>query len=123
MSLLSKMTEDYILNQTAVIANGESLSGELDLKGCNLFGLIMPTAWTTANLTFQVSNVSGGTFQNLYDDGGNEVTVAAAASRNIAIDISALKIAPWRYLKIRSGTSGTAVNQGAARTITLVGKV
>jgi hypothetical protein len=34
-----------------------------------------------------------------------------------------LNIGDWigvRYMKVRSGTSGTPVNQGGARTITLV---
>lgn len=120
---LYNYTDGYIHAATATVAGGASLSGEIDLKGCTMYGLIMPVAWTAANLTFQVSNVSGGTFQDLYDDVGVEVTVTAAASRSIALDFAALKMAPWRYIKIRSGTSGSPVAQGAERAITIVGKV
>ncbi len=105
---------------TATIANGESLSDALDLKGYGLTGFQMPTSWTTANLTFQVS-VDGTTYQNLYDDLGNEVTVTAAASRFIRVD-PALFVG-FEKIKVRSGTSGSAVNQAAARSIVVQGRV
>jgi len=38
----------------AVILNGASLSGEVDLRGSRLVGAIFPAAWTAANLSFQV---------------------------------------------------------------------
>ncbi len=105
---------------TATIAQTESLSGVVDLGGHALVGIIMPAAWTAAALTFQASNASGGTYANVYDDSAVEVTVQAAASRAIAVDMAALKLAPWRYIKIRSGTSATPVAQEAERTLTLV---
>ena len=107
---------------TATIAINASLSGEVDLGSYRLAGIVMPAAWTAANLTFQVASATGGTFQDLYDDGGNEVTVTAAVSRSLGLDLLAGTLAPWRFIKIRSGTSGVAVNQAAARTITLVCK-
>lgn len=107
---------------TATIANGASLSGEIDLGDHKILLIYMPAAWTAANLTFQVANVSGGTFQDLYDDGGVEVNVTAAVSRAIGIDLNAGPLAGARFIKIRSGTTGTPVNQGAARSIVLVTK-
>lgn len=80
----------------------------------------MPADWTAANLTFQGSH-DNATFQNLYDDGGTEINVTAADDRNISVSAEiSLAISAFRWLKVRSGTAGTAVNQGAARTITLV---
>lgn len=76
----------------------------------------MPASWTTANLTFQVSE-DGTTFYDLYNDAGTEYTVTAAANR-----VLRLTLADWlavRYMKIRSGTTGSAVNQAAARTLKL----
>ncbi len=106
--------------KTVTIANGESLSGEVDLAGFKLAIIQMPAAWTAANLTFQVATATGGTFQNLYDDGGTEVSVTAAVSRAISLDNNVVNLAAARFIKIRSGTSGTPVAQGAARTITLI---
>lgn len=107
---------------TATIASAASLSGEVDLAGYRNFAIQMPATWTAANLTFQVATASGGTFQDLYDDFGNEVTVTAAASRGIALDGMAGALAAWRYLKIRSGTTGTPVNQAAERSLVVVMK-
>jgi hypothetical protein len=101
----------------AVIANGASLSGAVALGAGAPVAIATPAAWTAANLTFQGS-VDGTTFLNLYDDAGTEVTVTAAVDRYIAL--SASLFAGCRFLKIRSGTAGTPVNQGAARTLTVV---
>lgn len=98
------------------IANGASLSDAVDLKNNRLSYIQMPGTWTTANLTFQVSE-DGETYNNLYNDAGTEYTVTAAASQ-----VLRLTLHDWlavRYLKIRSGTAGSPVNQAAARTLRL----
>lgn len=104
------------------IANGASLSGEINLGGAMPGAIIMPAAWTAANLTLQVSPDGGVTYYDLYDDAGNEITITAAASRMILFDTIAqlIAIGEGSRLKIRSGTSGTPVNQGAARTLYVV---
>jgi len=106
---------------TTTIASGASLSSEISLDSWTIDAIITPAAWTTASLTFQAAEASGGTYNNIYDDGGNETTAAAAVDRYIAltgVDKEALHSVRW--LKVRSGTGGTAVNQGAERTIRLV---
>lgn len=104
---------------SATIANGASLSDAVGMENIILTGVIMPASWTAANITFQAS-VDGVTFNNVYDSLGNELTVTAAASRYIAIDPSVY--AGMKYLKVRSGTSSAAVNQGGARVIGLAGR-
>lgn len=106
--------------KTATIANGGSLSGEVDIEDYQFVAIMMPADWTPANLTFQASNVSGGTFVDVYNDAGDEITALAAATRIITIDVNSLGLAPLSYIKIRSGTSATAVVQGAERTLTLI---
>jgi hypothetical protein len=100
----------------ATIANGAALSGAIDLDGYTLCGIQMPSAWTTANLTFQVS-ADGATYADVYSDSGGEYTVTAAASRYIVLNPA--DFAGMRFLKVRSGTTGTPVNQGGARTMLL----
>ena len=76
----------------------------------------MPAAWTAASLTYQAS-ADGVTYDDMYD-GATERSLTVAASRYMMQNIG-----DWvgiRYLKIRSGTSGSPVNQGGARVITLV---
>lgn len=105
--------------ETATIANGASLSGAVDLTGCVPVGIIMPGDWTAADLTFQGADpLDDTTYYNVYDRYGVEVTVDAAEDRHITLDP-----AEWvslRRLKVRSGTSGSAVNQGAERVIKIV---
>ncbi len=105
---------------TATIANGASLSDEVDLAGESAQALVMPAAWTAANLTFVASDVSGGTFVPVHDDAGVEVSVTAAASRCIGFDAVARELDGLRFVKVRSGTTGVPVNQGAARALVLI---
>ncbi len=102
---------------TATIAISASLSGSVDVNGTTIAGYIMPAAWTAAGITLQVS-VDGTNFFNLYDQYGNEVSHIVDASSFVQLTPS--DMAAIRYIKIRSGTSGTPVNQAAERVITLV---
>ena len=116
--------------KSVTIANGASLSPSVVLRagtddkgydlptGCRLFGIVMPAAWTAANLTFQVSHDGVTTWNNLYDANGNEVTITASTSRYIALD--PVVFAGVQFLKVRSGTSGTAVNQGQEVILQLI---
>lgn len=108
---------DRLEELTVTIANGASLSGAVSLAGLLLVGIVMPASWTAADLTFQASR-DGSTYNNVYDEGGLEVTVDAAVSRHIVIDPA--RFAGCEYLKVRSGTSGVAVNQAAARSLVLI---
>jgi hypothetical protein len=105
--------------RSVTITNGTSLSAEVDLEGMRLVAILMPAAWTAANLTFQGADVTGGAYADAYDDAGAEVSVTAAASRFISLDTRAVKIA-GRFIKVRSGTTGVPVNQAADRTLVLI---
>lgn len=96
------------------IANGASLSDVLDLRGRWFVGIEMPSVWTAANITFQGST-DGVTFVDLYTPTGSERSVTAAASRYIVL--SPQDYGGLNYVKLRSGTSATPVNQAAERTI------
>jgi hypothetical protein len=111
--------------KTVTVANGATgLSAAVDLTGLQILQLQMPATWVAANLTFQTSDTETGTFQDLYDDAGTEVTVTVSAqARNIAIDVNALKLAGLTWVKFRSGTAATPVNQTADRVIKVIGKV
>ncbi|MDI9847367.1 hypothetical protein QM467_04740 [Rhodoblastus sp. 17X3] len=102
----------------APIASGQALSGQIDLGDKTLVGIIMPAAWTAAGLTFQVSPDGGATFIEHTNSAGAATNFTVAASQYIAVDP-----ALWRgvnSLKLRSGTSGAPVNQGALAAIILV---
>lgn len=102
----------------ATIAAGAALSGAVAIGAKTLVGIAMPSAWTTAGLTFQVSVDGGGTWLELYSDAGSEIDFTVAASQFIQVDP-----ATWRginMVKVRSGTASAAVNQVAAAVIGLV---
>ena len=113
-------TSPFIFTTTVSIANGASLSGAADLNGANLTAILMPAAWTAAGLSFQGS-FDGTTFGDIYARStGLELVVPSAgvvASGLIMFEPGTLL--GLQSIKIRSGTTGAAVNQGAARTLTL----
>lgn len=102
---------------SAVIALNGNLSTAVDLGSQRPVRLIMPAAWTAADLTFQASN-DGTTFNNLYDSLGNEYTVKVDINRAVILPV--YDFYGIRFLKLRSGTSGSPVTQLAARTILVV---
>lgn len=104
--------------QTAAIVINSSLSAAVALGEKVAVGIVMPASWDAANLTFQGSADGGQSFSNVYDSTGNELTVTAAAARYIYLDPSAF--VGLNQIKVRSGTSASAVNQTAARTLTIV---
>jgi len=108
--------------QAAVIPNGTALSGVLDLDGGrrSLVALAMPAAWTAAPITFSVS-INNSTFVPLYWD-GEEYTILAAggAAASLGVSLEPSAFAGWPFVKVRSGTAGTPVNQAAERTIQAV---
>jgi hypothetical protein len=108
------------VSTSLTIAADASESGILDTKGKTVAGVILPAAWTTADLSFLVCNSYSGTYVPLYDSAGTEVKVPSASistSESRAFDLDSNAFMPWRYVKVRSGVNGTAVNQAAARTV------
>lgn len=103
---------------TATIAASGTVSSVVDMGSGRLFAIVMPSVWTAANLTFQASQ-DGITYSNMFDSTGTEVTFTAAASQYI---INAVPV-EWigvRYIKVRSGTSGTPVTQSAAAALVII---
>lgn len=108
---------DPISSVDAVIPAGATgLSGVVDLGYGVLQGFIMPGTWIAAALTFQAS-LDGENFYNLYDN-GTEVNMTVGVDRFVQLD--PVKWQGIRYLKLRSGTAATPVNQTASRTIKLI---
>jgi hypothetical protein len=110
---------------TVTIPSGTAISGPVDLgNNCERIGVLMDAAWTTAAITFQVSVGSGGPWRSLYDDAGAEVQITSAnavAGRAISLATTQLQavLAPWRHIKLRSGSAATPVNQAADRKLVI----
>jgi hypothetical protein len=97
-------------------AINQSQSGNLSVGGITLLGVLMPAAWTAANLTLLASN-DGTNFFPIHTDGGTELTVTAAQGQFIRLPVGLVLGAP--FIRFRSGTTATPVNQAAARTLQL----
>jgi len=106
----------------ATITAATSLSSICNLTG-QIAGIVIPSAWTAASITFQFSML-GTTFEDVYDTLGNEITIASASiptASNRYIDFTSGSWSPaWYaagYIKIRSGSSASPVVQAADRLL------
>lgn len=98
------------------IAAGQSESSALELLSETLVGIYMPSAWDAADLAFLASH-DGQNFVDLYDFGA-PLSVQASADQYIALDIA--KFVGAAYVKVRSESGGSPVNQSAERVLTAV---
>jgi hypothetical protein len=105
---------------TLTIAAGASLSTDIDLGIARFAGVIVPSGWTAANITFQAS-VDDITWFELYDDSGTEVTLTVGGTPPYFIIAKTPAVfAPVRFLKLRSGTAALPVVQVSAASLIVV---
>jgi len=109
---------------SATIANGQSLSGAVNLYGARIAGLIFPAAWTLTGsgqfVSFEVS-IDAATFYPLLDSAGNVVTVGVTVGAAVGPSPGFSTLAsPWLAIKVRSGLPADPVAQGAERVIQVV---
>jgi hypothetical protein len=90
------------------IAAGESLSEGVDCSAGEIVRITVPQEFTDANLTFQVSS-NGDLYNDLYNDEGEEITIAAEPDTSIVISGRWVRSVGW--LKLRSGTRDHTVEQ------------
>jgi hypothetical protein len=113
----------FLTTGTVTILSGASLSDAISLANRHLMSIIIPAAWTAAALTFQFST-DGITYYNAYSLTAELTANTTATAANQIVNIpSTDAFHSARYLKIRSGTSGTAVNQLANRVLTVVSMI
>lgn len=102
------------------ILNAQSLTAAIDLDDKRLHRIHF-VGWTAAAVSFQVS-MDGLTFHDLFDKGGNEVTIPSftlGAGIGRAVLVDPVFFLGARFIKIRSGVSAAAVAQGAERSLVL----
>ena len=104
---------------TATIPKDAAITGAIPIGGRTYFGFSTPATWTAAAITFLASDEEAGTYRPVYTDGGTELTVASAnvaVDRNISMSPSNMNyLAPFKFIKLRSGVAATPVDQAAAR--------
>lgn len=96
----------------------DGLSDVIDLGGLTLHSIQTSTAWTNANITFNVSALSSGTLTTMrHTTACTELTYATSVDYNIAVDPYLFN--GLRYIQLYSNTSTGTVIQAAARSIVL----
>ena len=106
-----------IHTETVTIANGASLSGATSELDGRLVAVMTDSAWDTNSMTFQVS-FDGSTYYNLYDDVGEYTISSVVASTCRSVNLN--NFIGARYIKVRSGTSGAAVNQNGDTVVSII---
>lgn len=92
------------------IPPGAALSDKINLSGRIPVALYMPAAWTAAGVSF-LAGLASDTMLNVHSEDGTELAVTAAASQYVSLDH--MRLLGVRWFQLRSGTSGTPVNQAA----------
>ena len=95
-----------------VFGVGGSLSSAYDVGGgASRMGVIMPADWDAAAISFQVAPTEGGTYADLYTEAGVEVHFHPSQGNAYAMDTQGKYLAPYRFVKVRSGQTAGPVAQ------------
>ncbi len=102
----------------------------VNLGARTLVGIIMPAAWTAADLSFQVlvDEVNPGgnspnptrTYAELVDSSGANMAITAPAQGEYVAIAPTAAFTGLGRIRVRSGTASVPVNQAADRTLRLV---
>lgn len=114
-------TKRVVFDRTATIANGQTTSGLVAMRGYALRGLITPAGFLGATLTFLADTQErGGKTTNaiaVVDDAGAPLSITVAASSYIVFGQAvAEKLNACEFIAIVAATP-----QNAARVVTLIG--
>lgn len=97
-----------------------SVSPAIDLTSTCLLGFLAPAAWDTAALTLEVSNDGTTWASALYDSLGTPAGTWSGVVVNAAYAVDVLTMFPFKFVRVRSGTTATPVNQTANRNFTML---
>ena len=123
---MGRGTQSIVGQVGATIPNGQAVSNAINLGGSQIAAILMPAAWTGADLTFEAS-IDGSTgWAQVWDDANGEVLIAAATTAarvgdwlvpSVAI---MQKLRGLNWIRLVSGNTAANVNQGAARAFTVL---
>jgi hypothetical protein len=106
-------------SKSLTIASGAAVTEAFDMSNHAGGIVMMPAAWTAANIGFQVAETEGATYYPLYDDAGDIVEIASPAVDNAYSIPAEVFGAAWVKLWSQDGAASDT-NQAAARTIGLI---
>lgn len=115
-----QLISNFQKRNVTIGTDADGLSNEIPCLGVVILGLVMPSAWTAAAITFKGSWDGGTTYYNLYESDGDEISWTVDASRVILPLGTAPLMAALTHIQLRSGSAATPVQQAASRTLTLL---
>lgn len=105
--------------QLVDVAITGTLSDSINLGGARVVGVRIPAGWTAATLTIQ-TGFDGATFQDLIDNTGELSLTAVAGKDSMFSQAQQEVLRAANYIKVRSGASGSTVNQTTSRALKLI---
>lgn len=110
--------------QTVVIANNTAISNVITAINQLSGFIIVPAAWTDANIGFKICDTQGGTFVIACDDTGTPIQVSGITTNASKAYRIPSELFPAHYLQLwsKSTTSATITdtNQGAERSLVVI---
>lgn len=94
---------------SVTVASGQTISEAIDLYGCTLAGIHVPSTFDGTTITLLTAPTIGGTYNAVQDGDGNTFTITTAASRYAPIKNLAV-VAGIRFLKLQCGSSQTTTD-------------
>ena len=116
------MADPFVLQTaTATITSGTALSAQVDIGPKSLVGIVVPSTWTTAGISFQASVDGGQTWGELEDQTATAIGVSSiTGGTQVFVAFDPTKLRGVWSLKVRSGTAAVPVNQTGTVALTLV---
>lgn len=113
--------------QAVTFALNASLSNKFFVPaGSTIVSLDSDAAWTAADLYFTICDTQAGSYWDVYNSDGTAYTILSAlmvaGKRRYLLPPADLASLGGYWVQLRSGPSGAAVNQLAARSLTVVTK-
>jgi len=106
-----------------IFRSGNSQSEPKDINGWEPVAIqFINQPWTTADITFLAAEKYDGTYLPVYGPTGTEVKLTTGTSSKVILMVpgSVGDLDNLRYLKLRSGTEASPVNQTGDRTILML---
>ena len=100
-----------------------ALSDAIKSDGYYPVGVVCPSAWTAADISFEISSDGGVTFQKVVGQTGSLVkitNVPTAASEYSTLASAQIIVGEWIRVASTNTASEADANQAAARTVKLV---
>lgn len=106
---------------TTKILSGVSVSAPIDTRKALLAGFIMPSAWTAAALSVEVSadDATPSNWAALQDGLSAAYPQIGTPAVGVAYSLDQSKLRGWNWVRFRSGTTASPVNQAAERSFVI----